>query len=82
MKVSNVSIIKGLPVNESIVAAITEMFNERASKAFIDTLTIDELVGICIQTADINLSNPPTRVSYFIATKLQGDFIRVEYCGD
>ena len=82
MKLSNTSIIKGLSVQDSIVAAINEMFNDRASSAYIECLVVDALVGTCVEV-EVNDMYTHTRTSYFIATQILGtDFIRVDYCGD
>ena len=82
MKVSNVSIIKGLSVTEAIQASIMEMFNARASTAFLDCLEVDGYVGTCVQQIDNNITAPYTSVSYFIATALGQGFMRVEYCSE
>lgn len=67
---------------ESIVGAINEMFNERASANFIDCLVIDGFVGTCVQSEPRG-TRVCTHTSYFIATQISGsDFIRVDYCGD
>ena len=82
MKLSNTSIIKGLSVQDSIVAAINEMFNERASAEFVECLVVEGLVGTCVEV-EVEDMYTNTRTSYFIATEIMGtDFIRIEYCGD
>jgi hypothetical protein len=82
MKLSNTSIIKGLSIKDSIVAAINEMFNDRASAAYIDCLVVDAFVGTCVEV-EVKDMYTNTRTSYFIATEILGsDLIRVEYCGD
>tara|TARA_R110002096_G_scaffold337871_1_gene531174 strand:+ start:145 stop:420 length:276 start_codon:yes stop_codon:yes gene_type:complete len=84
MKLSNTSLIKGLSVEASIVAAINEMFNARASAEYVDCLVVDGLVGVCVQTEEkCTRSYTYTSTSYFIATQVIGtDFVRVDYCGD
>jgi hypothetical protein len=82
MELSNTSIIKGLSVQDSIVAAINEMFNNRASADFIDCLVVDAFVGTCVQVEVCDIYTN-TRTSYFIATQMVGtDFVRVDYCSD
>ena len=81
MRLSNTSLIKDLSVNDSIIAAINEMFNERSVSAFIECLVVDGFVGTCVQIEDDKLYTTTT-TSYFIATQITGtDFVRVEYCG-
>jgi len=80
MKVSNISIIKGQTAEQSIIDAISEMFNSRASESFISCLIVDGMVGTCIQKVDNEISKAYTTTSYFIATKITNDLIRVEYC--
>ena len=82
MKVSNVSISKGLSVTESIESAINEMFNRKASASFIECLEVDGYVGTCIQQIDNEITPQYKSVSYFIATPLGQGFIRVEYCSE
>lgn len=82
MKVSNVSIIKGQTIAESIVAAINEMFNDRASTGFIECLSIEGVVGTCIQQENNGITPIYTTTSYFIATNLDYGFVRVEYCSE
>ena len=84
MKLSRTSLIKGLSVEDSIVAAINEMFNDRASAEYLDCLVVDGLVGVCVQTEEKGTcSYTYTRTSYFVATQVIGtDFVRVDYCGD
>tara|TARA_R110000782_G_C14462638_1_gene373648 strand:- start:161 stop:430 length:270 start_codon:yes stop_codon:yes gene_type:complete len=82
MKLSNTSIIKGLSIKDSIVAAINEMFNDRASAAYTDCLVVDAFVGTCIEV-EVKDMYTNTCTSYFIATEILGtDFVRVDYCGN
>mgnify|MGYP003667508811 CR=1 FL=1 len=70
MKLSETSIIKGLSIRDSIIAA------------FIDCLVVDGLVGKCIEV-EVNDAYTKTRTSYFIATEILGtDFVRVDFCDD
>jgi hypothetical protein len=84
MKLSNTSLIKGLSVKESIVAAINEMFNERASADFINSLVVEGFVGSCIEVEEKGDSTYTyTSKSYFVATQVIGtDFVRVDYCSE
>ena len=71
MKLSNTSLIKGLSVKESIVAAINEMFNERASADFINSLVVEGFVGSCIEVEEKGDSTYTyTSKSYFVATQV------------
>jgi len=80
MKVSNVSIIQSQNVEQSIISAIREMFNSRAAADFISCLNVYDLVGTCIQEIDNKITEPYISTSYFIATQISENFIRVEYC--
>jgi len=80
MKLSNVSIIKGQTAEQSIIVAIGEMFNSRAAANFLSCLTVYGFVGTCTQEVDNKITEPYISTSYFIATQMAEDFIRVEYC--
>tara|TARA_R110000764_G_scaffold35726_1_gene80017 strand:- start:113 stop:412 length:300 start_codon:yes stop_codon:yes gene_type:complete len=91
MKLSETSIIKGLSIRDSIIAAFNEMLKDRSSSAYTDCLcnaaytdclVVDGLVGKCIEV-EVNDTYTKTRTSYFIATEILGtDFVRVDFCDD
>lgn len=82
MKVSNVSIVKGLSVTESIKSAIDEMFNRIASSNFIECLEVCGYIGTCVQQVDNGITPQYKSVDYFIVTELGQGFIRVEHCSE
>ena len=79
MRISNTEIVKGLSVERSIQLAITKMFNEKAAALYLTSIEFKD--GYAVHTGTHGDENYNwVQTTYFIATKMGGDFIRVDCC--